>query len=187
MAGLSGSLPLYCLLACVGAAGPAWAGSATAEFMTVVITRQDCARLVKHLPDADVAYQPGQDVYGRPVAPADLDGGLQIELPETYSFDVLIQPIDFARRRALEAERARLQAIVAADPSQAPGLADELAALDAEEAAIDARGLSETTMSVGRVTIDSDGRATFNGQPLESEEQAELAARCQQVMQKPQP
>lgn len=162
-------------------------GPAQAEPVTVVVTREDCARLVRHVADADLAYQPGTDVHGRPVAPADLDGGLQVALPEAFSFDILIQPVDFARRRALEAERARLQAIIAADPAQAPGLAGELAALDAEAAAIEARGLSETTMTVGRVTIASDGRATFNGQPLQSEEQAELAARCQEVLRKPQP
>ena len=37
-------------------------------------------------------------------------------------------------------------------------------------------------MAVGHVTVQSDGRAYFNGQPLQSEEQAELAARCQKVM-----
>lgn len=183
MAGFARALLRPCLFApALAAAVPA-----LAETATVTITGEDCARLVKHVPDADVTYQAGTDVYGRPVAPADLDGGLQIALPDEYSFDILIQPVDFARRRALEAERARLNAITAADPSQAPALADELAALDAEEAAIEARGLSETTMSVGRVTIDSDGRAYFNGQPLQSEEQAELAARCQEVLRNPQP
>jgi hypothetical protein len=31
-----------------------------------------CQKLVKHVPSADVAYQPGIDVYGKPVVPADL-------------------------------------------------------------------------------------------------------------------
>lgn len=33
---------------------------------------RDCAWLVRHVPDADVAYRPGVDVHGKPVAPADL-------------------------------------------------------------------------------------------------------------------
>jgi hypothetical protein len=32
----------------------------------------DCTRVTAHVPDASVAYQPGVDVQGRSVAPADL-------------------------------------------------------------------------------------------------------------------
>lgn len=49
----------------------------------IAISRQDCQYLVKHQPAPDVAYQPGVDVHGQPVVPADLDGGSQIKLPET--------------------------------------------------------------------------------------------------------
>jgi hypothetical protein len=49
----------------------------------IAITRQDCQYLVRHQPAPDVAYQPGVDVHGNPVAPADLNGGAQIKLPET--------------------------------------------------------------------------------------------------------
>lgn len=41
-----------------------------------------CRALVKHTPDADVAYQPGVDVNGKPVAPADLPGQPQMKLPD---------------------------------------------------------------------------------------------------------
>jgi hypothetical protein len=40
-----------------------------------------CRALVKHTPDADVAYQPGVDVHGKAVAPADLPGAPQMQLP----------------------------------------------------------------------------------------------------------
>ena len=40
-----------------------------------------CRALVKHVPDANVAYQPGVDVHGNPVAPADLPGGTSMQLP----------------------------------------------------------------------------------------------------------
>ena len=53
------------------------------------MSRQDCQRLVRHEPAPDVAYQPGVDVHGRPVVPADLGGGSQIELP-----DVIYIPIE---------------------------------------------------------------------------------------------
>jgi hypothetical protein len=64
----------------------AWAAPASAE---IAISRRDCERLVRHEPAPDVAYQPGVDVHGRPVVPADLGGGAQIELP-----DVIYIPIE---------------------------------------------------------------------------------------------
>src|SRR5262245_8733285 len=64
----------------------AWAAPAGAE---VAISRRDCQWLVRHEPAPDVTYQPGVDVHGRPVAPADLAGGSPIELP-----DVIYIPIE---------------------------------------------------------------------------------------------
>jgi len=237
-----------------------------AQPATVTVNREDCQRLVRHVPAADVTYQPGVDVYGREVAPADLNGGVQIALPDTYSFDIEIQPIDFARRRQLDTQRAVLTQGIAANAAEAEALATEAgllaardeavqrgfqtqaqaiidatggpsqtnqtilatrtarldalrtntlaspevlalqaeiaanqqalannaaeasfleqqqAAIDQEQALIDRRGLNATTMTVGQVTVTTDGRVTFNGQPLLDEEQAELAARCQEVL-----
>ena len=67
-----------------------WALPAAAE---IAISRRDCERLVRHEPSADVTYQPGVDVHGRPVVPADLGGGQQIELPDVIyiPIEVLIQ------------------------------------------------------------------------------------------------
>ena len=47
------------------------------------ISRADCSRLVVHEPAPDVAYQPGVDVRGRPVMPADLSSSPQIKLPDS--------------------------------------------------------------------------------------------------------
>ena len=68
----------------------AWAAPASAE---IAISRKDCSRLVNHEPAPDVTYQPGVDVHGRPVAPADLGGGQQIQLPDVIyiPIEVLIQ------------------------------------------------------------------------------------------------
>ena len=67
-----------------------WATPASAE---IAISRKDCQRLVNHEPAPDVTYQPGVDVHGRPVAPADLGGGQQIQLPDVIyiPIEVLIQ------------------------------------------------------------------------------------------------
>ncbi len=111
---------------------------------TVAIISADCARLFAHVPGPDVAYQPGVDVYGREVAPADLGGTPRIELPETILIDI---EVDLLERFGIPAN---------------PALYDP----DAE---------------VGWV-VYKDGRFTFNGQPLQDEAQAELAARCQEIV-----
>ncbi len=114
-----------------------------AETARVAITRADCARLVAHLPAPDVAYQPGVDVYGREVVPADLGGAPRIELPETILIDI---EIDLLERFGIPATPA----------------------------------LYDADAKVGEV-VYRDGRFTFNGQPLQDQAQAELAARCQEI------
>jgi hypothetical protein len=58
---------------------------------TVTITRETCAQLVQHVPDADVAYKPGGvDSTGAPVAPADLPGSPQITVPQEFSIPITV-------------------------------------------------------------------------------------------------
>jgi hypothetical protein len=64
--------------------------SAAAAEGTVRVTREDCARLVEHRPDRDVAYQPGVDAHGRPVVPADLEES-QIVLPENIAIVITVE------------------------------------------------------------------------------------------------
>ena len=40
---------------------------------------------------ADVAYQPGVDVNGNAVAPADLNGGIQVVAPEDFTIDIEVE------------------------------------------------------------------------------------------------
>ncbi len=54
---------------------PGWAAAQT---VTVTVTDADCAKIVNYVAPPDVAYQPGVDVYGRKVAPADLNPQPQI-------------------------------------------------------------------------------------------------------------
>lgn len=61
-------LALLSLLAAPGLAGA----------QTIAITDRDCAKIVNYSAPPDVAYQPGVDVYARPVAPADLNPQPQI-------------------------------------------------------------------------------------------------------------
>lgn len=50
-----------------------------------------CQELVEYQPSDDVEYQPGVDVNGENVAPADLNGGTQIELPEATRVFITVE------------------------------------------------------------------------------------------------
>ncbi|MGE0254014.1 MAG: hypothetical protein AB7N54_16425 [Alphaproteobacteria bacterium] len=126
------------------------AAPAAAQQRTVSVTAADCARLVKHQPAPDVAYRPGVDVHGRPVAPADLDGGTPIALPERFAIPVTV---DMAEKLGI--------------PPLGSG------------------ALHGGEIAVGTVVVTADGRATFNGQPLQSDASAALAAACQRTGARP--
>ena len=93
-------IPVPLFLAALLAAVPARAHE---EKVEVAITRADCARLVEHVPAPDVAYQPGVDAYGRAVAPADLNGGTTIQVPETLHIPI---EIDLQQRLGIPANPA---------------------------------------------------------------------------------
>lgn len=80
------SKPLACCLLLL-------ASAAVAEEVTVTVTRQDCARLLRHVPAADVAYRPGVGVNGRRVAPADLPGsGADLKvLPDVLEIPIVVE------------------------------------------------------------------------------------------------
>ena len=54
-----------------------------------------CQQLVRHVPDADVAYRAGVDVHGRAVVPADLESEQPFALPETISIPLTAQLAQF--------------------------------------------------------------------------------------------
>jgi hypothetical protein len=73
----------------LGTTAPVWADNGRLR-----IPRADCLALVPHQPAPDVAYRPGVDVRGRPVAPADLPGStLQVEVPDQVEFEVSFSPL----------------------------------------------------------------------------------------------
>jgi len=59
------------------------AAPASAAERTIAVARSDCELAVRYVAPAGVDYQPGVDVNGRPVAPADLDDGRRLQLPES--------------------------------------------------------------------------------------------------------
>jgi len=56
------------------------AAALQAAAQTVVVDSAACRALTAHQPAPDVAYRPGVDATGRPVAPADLGGAPQPSL-----------------------------------------------------------------------------------------------------------
>jgi hypothetical protein len=75
-----------------------------AAAQTISVSPHDCQQLVAHVPGADVEYKPGVDVHGNAVAPADLGGGSQLDLPQ--SIDIAIG-VDLADRLGLRDSRRR--------------------------------------------------------------------------------
>jgi len=65
-----------------------------ADAAKLSISRADCRALVKHVPDPSVAYQPGVDVRGKKVKPADLGGGSSWQVPESITIDIMIDIAD---------------------------------------------------------------------------------------------
>lgn len=68
------------------------AASSRAGAETVVVTQADCDALTAYEPSEDVTYQPGVDVDGNAIAPADLDDSGQLHLAKDreYWFDVSV-------------------------------------------------------------------------------------------------
>jgi len=144
---IPGHLPAAMICALI--LGLLWTLPAGAAEAYLTLSEADCDRLARHYPSADATYQPGRDVRGKAVAPADLanglGGGSGLVLPEAVVIPI---EIELFERYGLPANQANFKG-------------------DAY---------------IGEVVVDvASGRAIFNGQPLQSEDEAELAARCQQI------
>ncbi len=128
---------------------------ASATLFTV--TAGDCANIVAHTPSDDVAYQPGVDVDGNPVAPADLDSYGRLDLDED---DVVID-IDIP-----------LSAVA--------GVVGDEAAFTANGGQIDSFGANA---SVGTVSFRG-GDVYFNGQRISDRQREAIAAACAEQQQR---
>lgn len=139
---------IFCLVAggCVLAASALAQQEIPTQPLRIVITKTDCSRLIRHVPAPDVAYQPGVDVHGRAVAPADMPGSgadaIPNLLPEVLEIPLTIKP------------------------------------LQGQTYAKSGSGDSQATLGTVRYDM-AKGTFTFNGQPLGSAEQEELARACQ--------
>ncbi|WP_173985479.1 hypothetical protein [Magnetospirillum sp. SS-4] len=166
--------PVQAQQAAKGAGGP----------LVITITKADCSRLIQHRASADVAYKPGVDVRGKPVASADTDPSraefAKRVVPDVLEFPVTINPLNYAGRKAAYKSKESTQAAIAAGGGTATAAQSQaLAEAEGKLAGYSAKGLDNTTASVGTVKYDfAKGSFTFNGEPLVSEDQASLAAAC---------
>lgn len=81
--------------------------------LRITITPLDCPAIdqgVTYRQPPGVAYEPGVDVYGRAVAPADVGGGYRMDLPEEISFYIGLDLGGRLQDRVPEAARGVLKA-----------------------------------------------------------------------------
>lgn len=78
--------------------GVAFCVTSSAKAEQLSVRNADCQQVVFHEPADDVAFVPGVDVSGRPVVPADLNGGYGITAPEDVTIDIRL---DLAERLGL--------------------------------------------------------------------------------------
>ncbi len=116
---------------------------AAAAAVTLTISKAECQKLMRHQPSADVAYRPGVDVRGRRVAPADLDGGTNVAVPQEVGILITVE----------------LERTIGAAAS----------------------GLYKPEAYIGNV-VYQNGRAWFNGQPLETGTNDDVVAACRRWM-----
>ena len=76
-------VPIFCIGVTFVVLSLLGGATSSAAERTIAIARSDCELAVRYTPPPGVAYQPGVDVNGHPVAPADLDGDRRLQLPES--------------------------------------------------------------------------------------------------------
>jgi len=72
-----------------------FAVSAPVSADVITVSPESCSRLLRYIPDGSVAYQPGVDSRGRPVASAEYGGGSALQLPEKFEIPITV---DMAKR-----------------------------------------------------------------------------------------
>lgn len=150
------------LISALGVLGSSFAFTVHAE--TVKLSTTDCTKLVQHVPADDVTYKPGVDVRGKAVAPADLGGGYNMQVPEEINIQI---GIDLADRLALrEARRNNAAPVIPGLPPSAP-----------------VRKVQpyEGKAPIGTLTIRGN-EAYWNGERIASQDEVLLAEACRKGM-----
>lgn len=171
----------------------------------IVITKLDCSRLIRHVPAADVAYQPGVDARGRAVAPADMPGSgagaLPNLLPDVLEFPLTINPIGYGARNQAQREKAAAaqgsadahsgklaaQAQITTLTAQKTNLTTEAATLATQKATLVAdAATASATLATLQAEVDGGTRAKSSGAYVRAkwavdEAQQAVAAKQKQI------
>ena len=126
-----------------------------ADAETVIVSDRQCEAYQPYQPDPSVEYKPGRDVHGKPVAPADLGGGLEVSPDVNIPITVDIRPWqNLPPSNTRQTQRARNR------PSptyRATGIGGQA--------------------TIGTVTVHN-GKVYFNGQPMEAGYQNAVRQAC---------
>jgi hypothetical protein len=87
---------------------------------TEVSQTAGCRIVERHVPDVDVTYQPGKDIVaGKPVMPADLDGGAAaITVPQQFDIEIdapLGQDASGAQQQPMYRPNAKIGKVTVSD------------------------------------------------------------------------
>lgn len=142
--------------------GPAAADDAAPK---VRITKKDCQRIVRHQARADVAYQPGVDVRGNPVVPADASGGFTIPLPDVFEFNItkdLTAYLDGPEEQLAADKAAAIAAERSVAATNAAVSSAETAVADAQSIYDDAAADATAAQTVAEAAQDAADAAPNN-------------------------
>ncbi len=120
---------------------------------TIELSHEECRRLIiHHKPQNNVEYTPGIDTSGNPVAPADLKGSNKFDIGKSVIIDLDLPLKKYAPR-------------VKRGPGENPYTRDAI------------RGSS---IHVGIIHVDEQGRTWINGQPVHDELLEKITRACQE-------
>jgi hypothetical protein len=152
-------LPIFRVMPMAAVLSAAAMLEATAADTTVKITRKECQQVVRHQPTGNVAYKPETEIRGRKFAPADVNGGFQIDLPEVFEFNITRDVNYYLGKPKADAEAAQAAANAAAQ-AQAAASSAESSASAAETLAAQSQALVAIEDATAAVSSLSDARAT---------------------------
>lgn len=117
------------------------------------LKRSHCAQLIiNHKPADDVAYKPGVDVEGNPVAPADLPGSSKdYGLGKDVEIDLTLPLSQLAPAALAGSPNPYVRAVISS---------------------------SQSVAKVGKVTVSKDGTVKINGQTVSDEAQNKIIQEC---------
>ncbi len=81
---------LYILMFSLISAMAAQAADAPNRVPNMAVDPALCRAVTKHVPEPNVTYQPGIDVHGNPVAPADVAGTPDVQMPQTITIPLTV-------------------------------------------------------------------------------------------------